>query len=232
MIYIRKSQDRGYADHGWLKTYHTFSFAQYYDPRFMGFRSLRVINEDRVAVGKGFGLHPHNDMEIISYVVSGALEHQDSMGSHEIMKAGEVQRISAGKGVLHSEYNGSPDEEVHFLQIWIMPDEKSVRPEYAQASFQDIEPGNLVLIASKTARDNSLAIHQDADVYVAKLKEGGHIEHDVVPGRGIWVQLIEGTLSINGEKTLSPGDGAAIEEVDHLTLTANKEAHFLLFDLK
>ena len=183
MITVRNAQDRGYADHGWLQSYHTFSFADYYDPRFMGFRSLRVINEDRVAVGKGFGLHPHNDMEIISYVVSGALEHKDSMGSHEIMQAGEVQRISAGSGIMHSEYCGSKDEPVHFLQIWIIPDEQNVRPEYAQASFSDIEPDNMVLIASKTARYNSIAIHQDADVYAAKLKEGGVIDHDVARGR-------------------------------------------------
>ncbi|EEO27460.1 pirin family protein [Oxalobacter paraformigenes] len=232
MIYIRKSQERGYADQGWLKTFHTFSFARYYDPRFTGFHSLRVINEDRVAVGKGFGLHPHNDMEIISYVVSGALEHKDSMGSHEIMKAGEVQRISAGKGVLHSEYNGSPDEEVHFLQIWILPDEKHVRPEYTQASFSDIEHDRLVLIASKTARDNSISIHQDADVYVARLKSGKAIEHPVAPGRGVWIQIIEGELSINGKKTVVNGDGAAIEDIAHLTLTASKNTHFLLFDMQ
>lgn len=232
MIYIRKSQDRGYADHGWLKTYHTFSFAQYYDPRFMGFRSLRVINEDRVAIGKGFGLHPHNDMEIISYVVSGALEHKDSMGSHEVMKAGEVQRISAGQGILHSEYNGSPDREVHFLQIWILPDEKNVRPEYTQASFTDIEYDSLVLIASKTARYNSISIHQDADVYGAKLRTGSVIDHDVAPGRGVWIQMIEGELSINGKETVRNGDGAAIEDIDHLTLVASTDSHFLLFDMK
>lgn len=232
MITVRNSQDRGYADHGWLQSYHSFSFADYYDPRYMGFRSLRVINEDRVAVGKGFGLHPHSDMEIISYVISGALEHKDSMGSHEIMNAGEVQRISAGSGIMHSEYCGSKDEPVHFLQIWIMPDERHVRPEYAQASFADIKPGNLVLIASKTARDNSISIHQDADVYAAKLGEGGVIDHDVARGRGVWIQMIEGELSINNDKTIYTGDGASIDNVDHLMLVASKETHFLLFDMK
>lgn len=232
MITVRNAQDRGYADHGWLQTCHSFSFAQYYDPRFMGFRSLRVLNEDRVAIGKGFGLHPHSDMEIISYVISGALEHKDSMGSHEIMKAGEVQRISAGSGITHSEYCASTDEPVHFLQIWIMPDEQDVRPEYTQASFADIEPDNMVLIASKTARYNSIAIHQDADVYAAKLREGGVIDHNVAYGRGVWIQMISGELSINNDKTIYDGDGAAIENVDHLMLVASKDTHFLLLDLK
>ena len=231
MITIRKSQDRGYADHGWLKTFHTFSFAQYYDPRFMGFRSLRVINEDRVAVGKGFDLHPHDNMEIISYVISGMLEHRDNMDSHEIMKAGEVQRISAGKGILHSEYNGSANEEVHFLQIWIMPDERNVRPEYTQASFTDIDQDSLVLIASKTARYNSISIHQDADVYAARLEKGSVIDHDIADKRGVWIQMISGEMSINGKETLLAGDGAAIEDTGHLTLVATQNSHFLLFDM-
>ena len=176
-IVIRKAEARGHANHGWLDTRHTFSFASYYDPAHVGFRSLLVLNEDRVSPGKGFGTHPHADMEIISYVVEGALEHQDSLGTKAVMKAGDVQRISAGRGVRHSEYNASAKDPVHFLQIWLEPDAEGVTPEYAERSFGGIEPGSLQLIASKGGRNDSISIHQDADVYVARLLEGRSIDH-------------------------------------------------------
>jgi len=230
MITIRRSEDRGHANHGWLDTHHTFSFADYHDPEHVKFRSLRVINEDRVSGGQGFGRHPHRDMEIISYVVSGILEHQDSMGSRALMKAGDVQRISAGTGIQHSEYNASPVEPVHFLQIWILPDQKGVKPEYAEKSFAGIQPGALNLIASKAGREGSISIHQDADVYVAKLHAMATVNHDLAAGRSGWVQLIEGSLTVNG-KELRPGDGAAISGEDRLQLTAAQDSHFLLFDL-
>lgn len=229
-IVVRKSEARGHADHGWLDTRHTFSFASYYDARHLGFRSLRVLNEDRVSPGKGFGSHPHADMEIISYVVSGALEHQDSLGTKAVMKAGDVQRISAGRGVRHSEYNASSTEPVHFLQIWIEPDAEGVKPEYAERSFGGIEPGSLWMIASKGGRHDSISIHQDADVFVAKLPEGRVIDHTFAASRSGWVQVIEGELLVNGEK-LGAGDGASISGAQQLRLTAAKDAHFLFFDL-
>jgi len=230
MITIRKSEDRGHADHGWLDSHHTFSFADYFDPENTQFHSLRVLNEDRVMGGQGFGSHPHRDMEIISYVVSGALEHKDNLGTKAVMRAGDVQRISAGKGVVHSEYNPSADEPVHFLQIWIVPDERGVKPEYAEKPFRDAAPGKLHLIASKTGRDGSLSIHQDADVNVARLAKGRELEHKFAAGRAGWLQLIEGTLTVNGTQ-LAAGDGAAISDEDRVRLTAASDAHFLFFDL-
>jgi len=229
-VVVRKSEARGHARHGWLDSHHTFSFASYYDPKHVGFRSLLVLNEDRVSPGQGFPTHPHADMEIISYVVSGALEHKDSLGTKAVMKAGDVQRISAGRGVRHSEYNASTTDPVHFLQIWIEPDEESVKPEYAERSFGGIARGGLHLIASKGGRGGSISIHQDADVYVARLPQGGRIDHAFAPSRSGWVQVIEGELRVNGE-TLSSGDGAAISETRDLQLTAAKDAHFLFFDL-
>lgn len=229
-IVVRKAEARGHANHGWLFTHHTFSFAGYYDPAHMGFKSLRVLNEDRVSPGKGFGTHPHSDMEIISYVVSGALEHQDSLGTRATMKAGDVQRISAGRGVRHSEYNASKVEPVHFLQIWIEPDAEGVTPNYTEKSFAKIEPGALQLIASKGGRLDSIPIHQDADVFVARLGPGQDISHAFAPGRAGWIQLIEGELRVNHE-TLYPGDGASIRDVLELRLTAAQPAHFLFFDL-
>jgi redox-sensitive bicupin YhaK (pirin superfamily) len=229
-IVVRKSSERGHANHGWLDTHHTFSFASYYDPRHVGFKSLLVLNEDRVSPGQGFGAHPHADMEIISYVVSGALQHKDSLGTTATMKAGDVQRISAGRGVRHSEYNASKTEPVHFLQIWIEPDAHGVKPEYAERSFGGIAPGSLQLIASKGGRNDSISIHQDADVYVAKLGEGGSIEHSFPASRSGWVQVIEGELSVNHEK-LGAGDGASISGANQVRLVAEKGAHFLFFDL-
>ncbi len=211
MITIRRSDERGHADHGWLDSHHTFSFANYFDPQHTQFRTLRVLNEDRVMGGQGFGSHPHRDMEIISYVVSGALEHKDSLGTKAVMRAGDVQRISAGSGVVHSEYNASADVPVHFLQIWIVPDERGVKPEYAEKSFRDAPVGTLNLIASKGGRDGSISIHQDADVNVGRLVAGGKLEHSFAAGRSGWVQLIEGSLDVNGQK-LSGGNGVSISD--------------------
>ena len=231
MITVRRSEDRGHANHGWLDSYHTFSFADYFDPDHVQFRALRVINEDRVSAGQGFGRHPHRDMEIISYVVSGLLEHQDSIGNRAVMKAGDVQRISAGTGVVHSEYNGSREDPVHFLQIWIMPDRNGVKPDYAERSFGAIVPGDLNLIASGSGKDGALSINQDADVYVAKLDPGAEIGHSLTDGRAGWLQLIEGEMAVNGTQ-LQAGDGAAITGEQRLELKASQPAHFLLFDLK
>jgi hypothetical protein len=230
MIAMRKANDRGHADHGWLNTYHSFSFADYFDPEHTQFRSLRVLNEDRVAPGLGFGSHPHRDMEIISYVVSGALEHKDSLGTKATMRAGDVQRISAGTGVVHSEYNPSSEDPVHFLQIWMMPDERGVKPRYTEKAFGNIAPGKLHLIASKSGRDESIPIHQDAEVNVARLDKGTALDYQLPAGRSGWVQLIEGELELNGE-TMQPGDGAAIQNEALLHLEAPSNAHFLFFDL-
>ena len=230
-IVVRRSKDRGHANHGWLDTHHTFSFASYYDPRHVGFKTLLVLNEDRVSPGQGFGTHPHRDMEIISYVVSGALQHRDSLGTSAVMKAGDVQRISAGTGVRHSEFNASDAEPVHFLQIWIEPELDDMTPNYAERSYADIAPGVLNLIASKGGRNDSIPINQDADVYVARLPKDRAISHSFAKGRAGWIQVIEGELRANAE-TLAAGDGASLDDVDALTLTAIGDAHFLFFDLK
>jgi redox-sensitive bicupin YhaK (pirin superfamily) len=230
MIQIRKSNERGHADHGWLDSQHTFSFADYYDPQHTHFRSLRVINQDRVAPKMGFGMHPHRDMEIISYVLDGALRHRDSMGNTAVMRAGDVQRISAGSGITHSEINDSDSAPVHFLQIWIVPDTKSAKPAYAEKSFATIAPGKLHLMTSKTGRDGSIPINQDADLYLAKLKQGESLTHAMTLGRNAWLQVIEGDVKVNGQD-LAAGDAAAIVKVESLTVTAEKDAHFLLFDL-
>jgi quercetin 2,3-dioxygenase len=231
MISIRKSEERGHADHGWLDSRHTFSFADYYDPKFMGFRSLRVINEDRVRGGAGFDTHPHRDMEIISYVLSGALRHRDSMGHESVIRAGEIQQISAGKGILHSEFNGSPVEPVHFLQIWIMPDTKGVTPKYAERSYAQAEPGRLHLIASQGGRDGSIPIYQDADVYIAKLHERNTPPFALRASRHAWVQVAEGAITLNGQP-LRAGDGAAASEEARLDLAADSDATLVLFDLR
>ena len=230
MITVRKSEERGHADHGWLDSHHTFSFANYFDAEHTQFHSLRVLNEDRVTGGQGFGSHPHRDMEIISYVVSGALEHKDSLGTRAVMRAGDVQRISAGTGVVHSEYNASAGVPVHFLQIWIMPDERGVKPNYAEKSFGDVAPGKLHLIASKSGREGSIPIHQDADVNIAKLPKGGALEYPLAAGRSGWVQLIDGDLAVNGER-LSAGDGAAISGEERIRFVPASAAHILFFDL-
>lgn len=230
MITLRKSAERGHENHGWLDTYHSFSFANYYNAEQMGFRSLRVINEDRVAPGAGFGTHPHRDMEIISYVISGALRHQDSLGHTAVMRAGDVQRISAGIGIKHSETNDSQTDPVHFLQIWILPDRAGVPSRYSEKSYAGAAPGRLHLIATKAGGDEALPIHQDVDVYVAKLDGKNEVKHSLRSGRHAWVQLIEGELSLNGH-SLAPGDGASASEETELVFCTGTGAHFLLFDL-
>ena len=233
MITVRKAGDRGHFDHGWLDTRHTFSFADYHDPAQMGFRALRVINEDRVKPGQGFGTHGHQDMEIISYVLSGALAHRDSTGGGGTLRPGEVQRMSAGTGVRHSEFNGSPDEEVHFLQIWIVPDRAGHRPSYEQKVFPEAERrGRLALVASPDGAQGSTTIHQDARVYATLLGKGERVEHALAPGRHAWVQVARGELEANGV-VLLPGDGAAVSDELALALAGRGEglAEALLFDL-
>src|ERR1051325_5678172 len=198
MLKIRRANERGHANHGWLDTYHTFSFASYYDPQWMGFSSLRVINDDLVMPGMGFGTHPHRDMEIITYILSGQLEHKDSMGNGRLIGPGEVQYMAAGTGVRHSEFNPSKDEAVHLLQIWIEPDRKGVAPRYAERSMKEAAPGKLNLITSKTGRDGSIGIHQDADVLLAKLGPGNSLAHKLAPGRHAWLHAAEGEISVNG----------------------------------
>jgi hypothetical protein len=227
---IRKANERGHAEHGWLDSYHTFSFAEYYDPKWMGFRSLRVINDDLIMPGMGFGTHPHRDMEIITYVLSGALEHKDSMGNGRIIRAGDVQYMAAGTGVQHSEFNPAKDEAVHLLQIWIQPDHKGARPRYAEKSYKDAATGKLHLVTSKAGRDGSIAVHQDADVWLTKLEAGDRVAHQLTPGRQAWVHVAEGEVTLNGT-TLQAGDAAAVTEPAGLELAAAKPAQVLLFDL-
>jgi quercetin 2,3-dioxygenase len=230
MMNVRKANERGHANHGWLDTYHTFSFANYYDPQWMGFRSLRVINDDLVMPGMGFGTHPHRDMEIITHILSGSLEHKDSMGNGRVIRTGEVQYMAAGTGVEHSEFNPSKDEAVHLLQIWIVPDQKGVKPRYEEKSLKDAATGKLHLVTSKTGRDGSIAIHQDADLWLGKLGAGDRVAHKLAPGRSAWLHVAEGEVSLNG-KALSIGDAASIEGESRLELTADKAAQVLLFDL-
>lgn len=232
MLQIRKSSDRGHANHGWLESFHTFSFADYYDPSHMGFRVLRVINEDKIAAGRGFPTHPHQDMEIITYLVDGALEHKDSMGTSSVIYPGEVQHMSAGTGVQHSEFNHFKDRSSHLLQIWLLPDERSVKPGYGQKSFaSDMAARDMVLAASPDGRDGSLKIHQDVDLYVAKWDSGR--ESNFLfrsKSRYGWVQLVRGDLSVNGTE-LEPGDGMAVAGEEKITLSAKTGAEFLVFDL-
>src|SRR5687767_2749699 len=230
MMKVRKSTERGHAEHGWLDTYHTFSFANYYDPQWMGFRSLRVINDDLVMPGMGFGAHPHRDMEIITYILSGALEHKDSMGNGRVIGAGEVQYMAAGTGVQHSEFNPSKDEEVHLLQIWIQPDRNGVAPRYEEKSLANARTGALHLAASKDGREDSISIHQDADFWLAKLGTGDSVAHQLAPGRHAWVHVAEGDVTLNG-KELSSGDAAAVSDEAELKLRGIKPAQVLLFDL-
>ena len=227
---VRKANERGHAEHGWLDTYHTFSFADYHDPRWMGFRSLRVINDDLIMPGRGFGAHPHRDMEILTYVLSGSLEHRDSLGNGRVIRAGEVQYMAAGTGVQHSEFNPARDEAVHLLQIWILPDHKGVKPGYAEKSLARAPKSRLHLVTSKSGKDGSLAIHQDADLYLARLEPGDRVSHSLKPGRHAWVQVAEGEVTLNGQE-LKAGDGAAVSEEATLGLTGVKAAQVLLFDL-
>lgn len=232
MITVRRSTERGHFDFGWLNTYHTFSFGDYYDPRFMGFRSLRVINEDRVREGRGFPTHAHRDMEIISYVLEGALEHKDSMGNGSVIHPGEVQRMSAGTGVTHSEKNHSPSEPAHFLQIWIVPSEQGLEPSYEQKMYGDEEKrARLRLIASPDGREGSVIVHQDVLVYAALLDKGQEIVHRFAsPERHGWLQVARGAVTINGHE-LKESDGAAVSEERALRITASEPSEIILFDL-
>jgi quercetin 2,3-dioxygenase len=232
MITIRKSRDRGHAQHGWLDSHHTFSFADYHDPEHMGFRSLRVINEDRVQPGKGFGTHPHRDMEILTYVLEGALEHKDSMGTGSVIRPGDVQRMTAGTGVTHSEYNHSKSDPVHLLQIWILPAEPGLPPGYEQKHFPQSEKrGRLRLIASRDGREGSVVIHQDADLYAAVLGPGESVRHALRPGRHAWIQVARGEITSSGKK-LSAGDGARVSDEPAIEISGGDAgAEILLFDL-
>lgn len=231
MMQIRKSKDRGWADHGWLKSFHTFSFASYNDPKFMGFRALRVINEDRIDGGSGFASHPHKDMEIISYVVSGALEHKDSMGTKAIIKPGEVQRMSAGTGVVHSEMNAEKEKDSHFFQIWIQPKVKGVPPGYEQKSFEnELNTGDLVLVASENGRNGSIKINQDADMYISRPARGQEIEFKPRPQRGVWMQVTRGNLEINGT-AVSTGDAVSFENAELIKIKSLENSELILFDL-
>jgi redox-sensitive bicupin YhaK (pirin superfamily) len=231
MITLRRSEERGHANHGWLDSYHTFSFAGYFDPNHMGFRALRVINEDRVAPGQGFGTHPHRDMEIISYVLSGSLAHKDSMGTGSAIKQGDVQRMSAGTGVTHSEFNGSKAEPVHFLQIWIMPEESGTKPGYEQKYFDDAEKrGKLRLVASRDGEDGSVKLQQDAKLFATLLEAGETVRYDLDPARHAWIQVIRGEITL-GEAVLRAGDGAAMSEETEVLIAGRDKAEVLLFDL-
>jgi redox-sensitive bicupin YhaK (pirin superfamily) len=228
---IRRANERGYADHGWLRSFHTFSFADYYAPAHMGFRSLRVINEDRVEGGKGFGTHPHRDMEIISYVLTGALQHKDSMGTGSVIRPGDVQRMSAGTGVTHSEFNASPTETVHFLQIWILPDSRGIAPSYEQKHFTEADrQGRLRLVASKDAREGSLTIHQDASLFAGLLAPGERVTHPVADGRYAWLHVARGKVEVAGH-ALAAGDAGAFEQGGEIAMVGTEPSEILLFDL-
>jgi redox-sensitive bicupin YhaK (pirin superfamily) len=228
---IRRSGDRGVADHGWLKSRHTFSFGDYYDPGQMGFRTLRVINDDRVAPGHGFGTHPHRDMEIFSYVLEGTLQHKDSMGNGRQLVPGQIQLMSAGSGVTHSEFNPLAAQSLHFLQIWIQPREYGLPPSYSEwYPRPEHNDAPKVLVISPDGRDGSATIHQDADIYRIRLHPGQSVTHHLKPGRGAWLQVAEGTLTFNGE-LLETGDGASTELPGTITLTGVKPVEALLFDL-
>jgi quercetin 2,3-dioxygenase len=231
MITIRRSDERGGGDYGWLKTRHSFSFDQYYDPRVMGFRSLRVINEDWVQPGRGFPMHPHRDMEIITYLLEGALEHKDSMGNGSIIRPGDGQRMSAGTGVRHSEANPSQTDPAHLLQIWILPERRGIEPGYEQKDFPAEEKrGKLRLIASPDGKDGSVTIHQDARLYVSLLGRGQQVQHELGQGRYGWLQVAKGAVELNGQR-LQQGDGAAISEQPQVEIKGEEESETLLFDL-
>jgi redox-sensitive bicupin YhaK (pirin superfamily) len=228
MIQFRRSNERGHANHGWLDTHHSFSFDTYYDPRFMGFRTLRVINEDRVAPGSGFPTHPHRDMEIITYILEGALQHKDSMGTGSVIRPGEVQRMSAGTGVTHSEFNASKTDPVHLLQIWILPEVRGIPPSYEQKAFSRDELKNRFrLVAAKDPTEGAVKIHQDVKLYVSVL-DGGSLTHELGPGRHAWVQVARGQVELNGQ-ALQAGDGAAVS--GEPTVGVRGSAELLLFDL-
>lgn len=231
MIRVRKASERGHFNHGWLDTYHSFSFAGYFDEEHMGFRSLRVLNDDIVAPGRGFGTHGHSDMEIITYVLEGALEHKDSTGTGSVLHSGDVQRMTAGRGVQHSEFNPSEKKTLRLLQIWILPGQLGLTPSYEEKTFPSEEKrGGLRLIASPDAQDGSLTIHQDAGVYASILSGGESTDHTFASGRHGWIQMARGTIKLNGVE-LSHGDGAAVSDETDIRIEGVDEAEFLLFDL-
>ena len=231
MMYVRRGDERGPSKIGWLDSKHTFSFANYYDPRFMGFGPLRVINEDKVTAGAGFDTHPHQDMEIISYVLSGALAHKDSMGTGSVIRPGDVQRMSAGTGVTHSEFNASETDPVHFLQIWIVPEARGIAPSYEQKTFAPEERrGVLRLVAARDGREGALTLHQDVDLYAGDFEEGETATLALREGRLAWVQLARGEITLNGER-LKAGDGAAIKDVGAIEIEGGKDAEVLVFDM-
>lgn len=231
MITVRRARERGHADHGWLNSYHTFSFADYHDPKHMGFRALRVINEDRVQPGKGFGTHPHRDMEIVSYVLEGGLQHRDSMGTGSVIRPGDVQRMSAGTGVTHSEFNASDKELVHFLQIWLLPDQKGLQPSYEQKTFADDEKrGRLKIIASPDGRDGSVTIHTDTVVYAGIFEKGSSSTLTLARGRHVWVHVARGDVTVNGT-SLAAGDAVALSDEHSVQLDGTTRGEVLVFDL-
>jgi redox-sensitive bicupin YhaK (pirin superfamily) len=231
MLDIIRSDTRGSADHGWLRAKHTFSFADYHDPARVHFGKLRVINEDRIAPGGGFDTHPHRDMEIVTYVIDGAVEHRDSMGNGTVIPSGEVQRMTAGTGVLHSEFNPSDEDELHLLQIWFFPEENNLEPGYEQAAFPRADKLNrLRMIASRDGRDGSLTVHQDVNLYASVLEGGRQVELGALDSRRVFVQVISGDIRVNGE-TLAAGDGAKLRDVNRVEIVAANDAEFLVFDL-
>lgn len=230
MKVIRKAGERGHAAHGWLDSYHTFSFAEYHDPQWMGFRSLRVINDDLVMPGMGFATHAHRDMEIITYVLSGNLEHKDSMGNGRVIRPGELQYMAAGTGIRHSEFNPSPDEAVHFLQIWIQPEKAGLKPRYEERSLKSSPNGRFHLVTSREGRENSVAINQDADIYLARLGCDDEVSHKLREGRHAWVHVAEGDVKV-GEDSLTAGDGIALSDCASIRIRAEQSAQVLLFDL-
>ncbi len=231
MMTIRRAGERGHANHGWLDSHHTFSFANYYDPKHMGFRALRVINDDRVTGGQGFGAHPHDNMEILSYVLEGGLAHKDSTGTDGVIRPGDVQRMSAGTGVVHSEFNASKTDTVHFLQIWLIPGQRGIKPGYEQKTFSDAEKrGTLKLVASPEASDGSLTIHTDAKVYAGLFDKDESAKIDLAPGRHAWVQVARGKVKVNGNE-LGEGDGAAISDERAIQVEGVANGEVLVFDL-
>ncbi len=228
---LRRAEERGKANFGWLDSKHSFSFGHYYDPDYLGFGPVRVINEDRVAPGGGFPTHPHADMEIISYVLDGALEHKDSIGTGSVIRPGDVQRMSAGTGVRHSEYNASKTKPVHFLQIWIVPEQNGIKPSYEQKTFTDEEKrGRLRLIGSRNGRDGSITIHRDVDLFASVLGDGESVSHELRAGRGAWLQVLRGAVTLNRE-ALKAGDGVSATAPGQLSITGSSDAEILLFDL-
>ncbi len=230
MLKVRRSAERGYVEQDWLKSYHTFSFGSYFDRKHMNFRSLRVMNEDWIGPNSGFPTHPHDNMEIITYVIEGRLAHRDSMGNQEQITHGEIQSMSAGTGITHSEFNPDEQETTHLYQIWLVPAEKNIKPSYQQIRYDQAPSGQLTLLASQQPKDGAVFINQDVDLYRAELSEGDELSFNIRPGRGVWLQTVRGGLVVNGE-TLQTGDALIVEEESQLAISAQQASEFLLFDL-